>query len=196
MKRYSYGVYALLTYISFVMVSCNSGRKFNYASAYKFNVPASYSYGKALTPASPMVVQENTNDSVAGEPEQMLVSTERNIVLPRRIVKPVNLEKTAEKTVSANVVKELSTLTVKEIRKEIRVGFKKYHQEIKDRKKVSEVEKTQDSSFAKGVVLVILGVIIIVAGILLVNGLGVLVGSLIAALGLIVFLIGLLKLIL
>lgn len=195
MKKFSWGMVALLLYVSFALVSCNTGKKFNYASAYKFN--SSDPYLKKMTSSGQNSLTASLEDSIANGPDQLLVSSEKSFILPKRVVKEIDLKKASNKSVSNPVASNaLNTLTVKEIRREIRVGFKKYRTEIKEKNKVEGTKKTTDNSFLKGLVLVILGIVVIVAGILLIGPIGVLAGSLIAALGLILFLIGLLGLIL
>lgn len=175
------------------MVSCNSGKKFNYSSAYKFSLPERYNSVEAnKITASKIPLENKYIDTLSDKPEELLVSTEKTILLPKRM-KPLNIAKTTDRKVSSS--NELSTLTVKEIRKEIRVGFKKYRNEIKEKNKINGIEKTHDSSFVKGVVLVILGVAIIIGGIVVANNI-LWLGSVIAAIGLVLFLIGLLQLIL
>ena len=194
--KINFSQYLLAIFIALVFASCNSSKKFNYESAYKFQLPSSNTSNK-IAKQHIKKTESINHDSTITNAENLIVSTEKSIAISNNTFR--TLPAVAKTSVSPSIKsssKENIILSVKEIKKEIRIGFKHYKKEIKDRKKLNKGEKTHDNAILVAAVLLVLGLIIIVGGILLFDSIGVILASLIAAVGLIIFLIGLLKLLL
>lgn len=169
--------------ISLLIFSCN--KKFNYDTAYRFNV----NQGVISKPKEKATPLEKSQEVLI--PEEIAGSTEQK----PSIVKSTNI---AEVRSSPKVKSETGTTQLKPVetnrsKKEL---IKEIKKEIKAIKKINKSQQIKDSFFLKGIGLILLGLVLIVLGIVFLNALGVLLGSLVAGIGVILFLIGFLGLIL